>query len=300
MAKPVLSFLDYLSEAFHASPIVPGLGPFPVNKLALGGAFILGFANPGFWAVGAALEMLYLYSLSTNSRFQKYVQSKYMTVVQKDKSEKINAMIMSLDKESTDRLNQLNQNLAEVNRLMEMDSSGSVDFVKENKQRTLSQLPVMFLKLLVTKNLANQSLLRTDGEALKKQVIDLSEQAKDKTISEALSRSIHGTLEILEKRLENLKRAREQLQIIEMELNRIENQVQLVREEIAINRSPESITSSLDRISSTLSETEQWMDNHREFFSRMGTTAETPAVTPAATESEPQQPVAPPSQSEKQ
>jgi len=63
MARPVLSFFDYIVEAFNASPNIKGLGPIPINKMAVAGAFILGFANPGFWFAGAALEMGYLYFL---------------------------------------------------------------------------------------------------------------------------------------------------------------------------------------------------------------------------------------------
>ncbi len=269
MAKPVLTFLDYVSEAFNASPIIKGLGPMPVNKLACVGAFFLGFVNPGFWFTGAALEMGYLYFLSTDANFQKYAQGKRMNVVHQDKANRINAMIMSLDKESTDRLNSLNANLSEVNRFMDLDSTGSIEFIKDTKQKTLGQLPVLFLKLLVTKNLSNQSLKRTNTEELKVRIEELGRQLNDPNIGEALSRSVRSNLEIYEKRFENLKKAKENLQVIEMELNRIENQVQLVREEMALNRTPESITSSIDRINSTLGETEQWMDTHSEFFNRM-------------------------------
>ena len=268
MAKPTLSYLDYLREAFHANPAVPGMGAVPVNKLALTGAFILGFANPGFWFAAAALETTYLYALSTSERFQKVIQGKYLGVVKQEESERIHAMILSLDKPAADRLNALNANLAEVNRLMDMDG-GQMEFVKETRQRTLGQLPTLFLRLLVTRKLVQQNLAMTDSGTLQDKADSMRRQLAKPDLTEALTKSIKGNLELLEKRLEMLGRARENLELIEMELNRIENQVQLVREEMAINRGPDAITSSIDRINSTLGETEAWMSTHSEFLSRI-------------------------------
>jgi len=196
-------------------------------------------------------------------------------VVQQDKAAKINQMIMSLDRPSIERLEALNSNLAEVTRLMDWDSSGTVDFIKETKQESLRQLSNFFLQLLVTRNLAMQSLKRTNPEELRSQIETLKKQLETPNISEALSRSVMGTLEIQEKRLENFKKAQENLQVVEMELNRIENQVQLIREEIAINRTPEAISSSIDRINTTLGETEEWMKTHSDFFSRISGDTET-------------------------
>lgn len=307
MAKPPLSFLDYLSEAFHESPPIPGMGKMPVNKLACFGAVMLGFVNPGFWFAGAALEMGYLYMLSTDTKYQKVIQSRRINVVPIDKTAKINAMIMSLDKESADRLDQINLNLSEVKRLMDMDStSGAGDFMKESKQQTLEQLPILFLKLLVAKNLSLESLKRTNHDRLVKQSQDLKKQFESPDLSEALSRSIRGTLDILEKRLENLGKAKENLQLIEMELNRIENQMQLVREEVALNRTPEGISSSIDRINLTLNETEEWISTHSEFLSRISgespttdlrsgkTSGITPAVIETPTVNEPETSAPPP------
>lgn len=267
MTLPVLSYFDYLREAFHANPRIPGLGSIPINKLALAGIGILGLANPGFWFAGIALETTYLYCLSTSPRFQKVVQSKHLGNIKSDEAEKIHAMILSLDKWSAERLNGLNVNLNEVNRLMEMDSQ--MEFIRESKQRTLAQLPTLFLRLLVTRKLVQQNLERTNIGKLEKSLENLKKQLEKPDLTEALAHSIKGNLDILERRRETLQRAGENLELIEMELNRIENQVQLVREEMAINRSPDSISSSVDRINSTLGETEEWMNSHSEFFTRI-------------------------------
>ncbi len=288
MTRPSLTYWDYITEAFGAKPAVPGLGPIPVNKLLVFGVGILGLVNPGFWFAGAALEMGYLWFLSTDGRFQKYCQSLRMNVVELDKAQRINEMVRTLDKQSTTRLESLNANLSQINRLMDMNSEGPVQFVKETKQKTISQLPVLFLKLLVTRKLITDSLERTDIDKLKNEIKELTHQLDSPEMSEALSKSVRGTIEIQQKRLDNIRRAQDNLRLVEMELNRIENQLQLIREEIALDRSPESVTAGIDRINNTLGETEQWMDTHSEFFNKFQEPEmiETPAPLPPMVERE--------------
>ncbi|NLI78814.1 MAG: hypothetical protein GX442_20530 [Candidatus Riflebacteria bacterium] len=269
MAPPPLGFMDYLWAAFDVRWDVPGLGKMPVNKMALAGVAILGLANPGFWFVGAALEVTFLWMTSTDARFQRYVQANRMNVVSAAKNERLQAMMATLDRESTKRLETLNLNLSEINRLMDMSSEGTVQFVKETKQQTLAQLPTFFLKLLVTRRLICQSLERTDVDKLKTEIKDLTRQLDTPDLSEALGKSLRGTIEIQQRRLDNIRRAQENLKLVEMELNRIENQVQLIREEIALDRSPDAITAGIDRINATLGETAQFMDSHSEFLTRI-------------------------------
>lgn len=281
MSKHSLSFLDYLSEAFNAKPRVKGMGDVPLNKLAVVGVFFLGFVNIGFWFIGAALEMFYLWMLSTDSRFQRYVQSKHITIAEAGKLEKLNAMRNTLDSASAKRLERLDTSLAEINELMEMHPDGAMQFVRESKQQTLGQLPVLFLKLLVTRRLICDSLERTDVEKLKAEVKSLTVQLEAPQIGEALANSVKRTIEIQTKRLENIRRAQENLRLVEMELNRIENQVQLIREETALDRSPEALSQNIDRINMTLGETEQWMVSHSEFFSKIsGDDLDIPSISP--------------------
>ena len=282
MAQEPLGYLDYLGEAFQAAPVVKGMGTVPVNKVFLAGAFILGFANPGFWALAAALEILYLYFLSTHPAFQKYVQARRLKIVDASRAEKINSMILSLDSASKKRLNQLNANLSEITRLMNIDSDSASSFMRETKQRTLQQLSDLFLRMMFSKRVINDSLQNTDADKIKREAKDLAIQIQGPGVSEALGRSLRANLDIQERRIENIKKAEENLALVEAELKRIENQVQLIREEVAINRSPEALSSTLDRIGNTLSETEAWMNTHSDFFSKVaGSGDELPVPIPA-------------------
>lgn len=270
MAKPPIGFWEYIAEAFHLRYPVPGMGALPLNKMGVVGSIALGLLNPGFWFLGAGLELGYLWMLSTDPRFQKYIQSRRMNLIEQDKSLRINEMVRSLDKVSVTRLEALNRNLAKINELMDINSDGAVQFVRETQQKTLSQLPVMFVKLLFTRRLISESLEHTDAGKLKREIRDLEKQLAAGDIGEALMKSLRGNIEIKQKRLENIGRAEENNQLVEMELNRIENQVQLIREEIALNRTPEAISAGIDRINSTLGETEAWVNTHSDFLNRIG------------------------------
>jgi len=308
MARTPLGFWDYLSEAFHLRYPLPGLGALPVNKMGLAGAIALGLLNPGFWFLGAGMEVCYLWMLSTDPRFQKYIQSKRLNLIEQDKAIRINEMVRTLDKPSVARLEALNANLAQISRLMDMNSDGTMQFIRETKEKTLGQLPVLFLKLLVTRRMICESLERTDAAAIRRELRDLEKQLAGSGLSEALEKSVRGNIEIRQKRLENIGRAQENLKLVEMELNRIENQVQLIREETALNRTPEALSAGIDRISLTLGETEQWVDSHAEFLNRIGGDQVLPAEEPVyraplpelpAEEAQPSGPLPPPGQEEK-
>jgi hypothetical protein len=65
-AKP--GFFDYVAAAFNARPFGMFVAP---NWIGLGAFGLLGMLNPGFWVIGAGLELGYLLTLSTNPRFQR-------------------------------------------------------------------------------------------------------------------------------------------------------------------------------------------------------------------------------------
>jgi hypothetical protein len=146
------------------------------------------------------------------------------------------------------------------------ESSG---FLNQSKQETLNHLPTIFLKLLKTKQLIQESLARTKPEEINKELRKFEQQLKAPNISPALERSLQGNMEIQRKRLDNLANARENEMLVEMELQRIESQLALVREEIALDSSPEGLSSNIDRINTTLGETQDWLNTHSDFLRKL-------------------------------
>lgn len=268
-ARKKPGFSDYLSEAFNAGLIIKGMGEIPINKLFILGIVILGFSNPGFWFMGIALEFVYLYLLTSNPRFQNYVQAKQLTEVKQSRSQKMNELISSLNPENHSRLRRLNSNLSEVNKLMRWNSDDTAGFLNQSRQQTLNQLPSIFLKLLKTKQLIEESLQRTKAADINNEIRKLENQMKSGDLSPALTRSLQGNIEIQRRRVGNLSSAKENEMLVEMELQRIESQLHLVREEIALDSSPEGLSSNIDRINSTLGETEDWINNHSDFLRKL-------------------------------
>jgi hypothetical protein len=64
---------DYIKAAFNARPIGMFVAP---NWVGLALFALLGWWNPAFLLIGAGLELAYLYALSTNKRFQRYVSGR--------------------------------------------------------------------------------------------------------------------------------------------------------------------------------------------------------------------------------
>ena len=262
-------FSDYLSEAFNAGLDIKGMGEIPVNKLFILGTFILGFSNPGFWFAGAALEIIYLYYLSTNPRFQKYVQSKQFEQVQQTRNEKLQQIVSSLEPPLQSRLSKLNSNIAEINKLMDWNLDETSSFLNKSKQDTLNHLPTIFLKLLKTKQLIQESLARTKSSQIHDEINRLEQQLKAEHLSPALENSLKSNILIQQKRLQNLENAHENEMLVEMELQRIESQLSLAREEIALDSSPEGLSANIDRINSTLGETQDWLNTHSDFLRKL-------------------------------
>ncbi|HNX74078.1 MAG TPA: hypothetical protein PLM07_00780 [Candidatus Rifleibacterium sp.] len=261
-------YSDILIEAFNAGLIIKGMGEIPVNKLFILGSFILGLSNPGFWFLGLALEFIYLWFLTTNPRFQNYVQAKKLSEISESRSAKMNELVASLTPDNHSRLKRLNANLADINKLMTWNTDQGSGFMNQNRQETLSQLPSIFLKLLKTKQLIEESLQRTKENEINGEIRKLEQQLKD-NVSPALAKSLNSNLEIHRKRLENLGVAKENEMLVEMELQRIENQLKMVREGIPLDSSPEGLSSNIDQINNYLGETQAWINSNSDFLRKL-------------------------------
>ena len=94
-------FLDYLTAAFSARPIGMFVAPNWVGLAAFG---LLGLTNPGFWVLGAGLELGYLLTLATNPRFQRVVSSRPLSAARAEWNVRIRSLIGRLDDERSEAL----------------------------------------------------------------------------------------------------------------------------------------------------------------------------------------------------
>jgi len=264
MPKPQLSYFDYVKAAFNWRVLVPGLGNLPLNKWLLVGLGIIGFGNPGFWFLGAAAEFGYLFYLSTNPRFQRIVELTGQEVKQEEWGERIARLTAGLDKASMQRYRRLIDNCQAIVRNSGQLAAGQA--ADDLRAGGVNQLAWMFLKLLHSRLRINQILEQTSRQEIEKEVKEITARLTKEQESSAIYRSIQGTLEIQQRRLENLVKAEESLRVIDAELDRIDKQVILLHEEASVSSDPDLLSVRLDGVMKSLQGTTEWMVQHNELF----------------------------------
>jgi hypothetical protein len=253
-------FLDYLKAAFHVSPRVPALGNIPVNYLAVAGFVVLGLANPGFWFLGAALEMGYLVTMATNPRFQRVVQGRSLQEERQSLASRRQEILDRLDPNDRQRYTALESGCQRIldggGALVAGDTSqGPID------RQDFDQLTAIFFRLLIARETllrdARQPGIRKD---LQQQRDRIATRLKEPALDEALRRTLDSTRGLLERRLQILDTADAKLQYVEAELDRIEQQVALIAQEASTAlRDPQALTRRIDAMTEGLGETSMWI-----------------------------------------
>src|SRR5688500_3335556 len=256
----------YVKEAFNARPI----GMFvPPNWIGLAGIALAGLLNPGFWAIGAGLELAYLFGLSSNKRFQRFVDGSAKLEERQQWQQKLQAIVAQLDPEDRERYVNLQRRCYTI---IEQQRQNGETPELEMQGEGLSKLLWIYLRLLRTR----QSLLRIiresidldrgRGEPLDKRLKRLSGEVQSPSISEDLRKSLEGQLEILQQRMEKRRETRDKLAFLDAELVRIEEQVELLREQAVMSTTPHAVSERIDHIAGTLTDTQQWVRDQQQIM----------------------------------
>jgi hypothetical protein len=259
-------FMDYLAAAFSARPIGMFVAPNWVGLAAFG---LLGLTNPGFWVLGAGLELGYLLTLATNSRFQRTVASRPLSAARDQWNSRIRALTGRLDESDRRRYEALSERCRSI---IELQTHSGADMPHgiEAQADSLGRLSWMFLRLLVARRTIWTVLGDADnGAALEKKVASIERQAADAAMAEDLRRSLSGQVEILSQRIQQRDEARRKLAYIDAELSRIEQQVELIREQAALSTDPEVLSRRIDEIAATLGGTGQWIRDQQQVYGAM-------------------------------
>jgi hypothetical protein len=259
-------FLGYVAAAFNARPIGMFVAPNWVGLAAFG---LLGLANPGFWVIGAGLEVGYLLALATNSRFQQAVDARPLTAAREAWNARIQQVLGRL--EPADRATY--DAFAERCRsIIEMQLHGATDppHGLEVQADSLGRLSWMYLRLLLARRMINHVLggARQDAD-LQGRIASLERQQAQAGLNDELARSISGQLDILRQRLEGRTSGDRKLAYIEAELERIQQQVELIREQAALSTDPELLSRRIDAITATLGTTGQWIRDQQQIYGEM-------------------------------
>ena len=263
-AKP--GFLDYLSAAFNARPFGMFVAPNWVGLAAFG---LLGAANPGFWVLGAGLELGYLLTLATNKRFQQTVTAKPLDAVRQEWSQRIESVLGRLDPADRRDYDAL---AARCRSIVDMQMHGATEPPDglEQQAESLGRLSWTFLRLLLARRTINQVMGGAQNDAeLQRRIAALERQQQQPQLSEELARSLGGQLEILRQRLQQRTDGDRKLAFIDAELERIQQQVELIREQAAMSTDPELLSRRIDEIAATLGSTGQWIRDQQQVYGAM-------------------------------
>jgi len=277
-AKP--GFTDFVRAAFNARPWGMFVAP---NWVGLGAFGLLGVMDPGFWVLGAGLELGYLLALSTNPRFQRAISSEPESAVRSEWNDRIQRLTRQLNEEDRGSYAALAER---CRRIIELQDQGSAETTHglETQADSLGRLTWMFLRLLVARGTI-RTILRDgeEDEQLAQRHASLARQVDDPAAAPELRRSIAGQMEILEQRIEQRKQAESKLAFIDAEIARIEEQVELIREQAALSTDPELLSRRIDEITATLGGTGQWIRDQQQVYGAMeDLLSEPPPLTPDA------------------
>ena len=262
-AKP--GFLQLIGAAFNARPFGMFVAPNWVGLAAFG---LLGLANPGFWVLGAGLELGYLLLLSTNDRFQRVVEAGAAPAAPDEWTARIGRALLVLGDADRRRYQAVAERCRSIIDLQARHIAAEVVGV-EAQHEGLARLTWMYLRLL----LARQAIERVHDEAstqdLPSTLTRLERKLAEEQENEDLRRSIEGQIEILRQRVAHRGQAQRQMAYIDAELARIEQQVELIREQAALSTDPAVLSRRIDEITATLGGTSQWIRDQQQVFGAM-------------------------------
>jgi hypothetical protein len=261
-------FLQYLTAAFNARPFGMVVAP---NWVGLAAAGLLGLANPGFWVLGAGLELGYLLLLATNDRFRRTVTASQISTASAsdDWTARIGRALLALGERDRLRYQAIAERCRSIIDL-QVKQLPSEPIGLESQNDGLARLNWMYLRLLLMRN----SVQKVHGEGASTQdlpgaIARLERRLVDEQLDGELRRSLEGQVEILRQRITQHGEAERQLTYIDSELARIEQQVELIREQAALSMDPAVLSSRIDEIAATLGGTSQWMRDQQKVFGAM-------------------------------
>jgi hypothetical protein len=264
-AKP--GFFDYIAAAFNARPFGMFVAPNWIGLAAFG---LLGATEPGFWVLGAGLELGYLLLLATNERFQRIVNSRPKSAASADWNQRILSLVGRLDPTDRRIYEALAQRCRSIIDLQLHSGQANAPGGLEAQADSLGRLSWMYLRLLVARRTIRQVIGESgDGAELRKRLGNLERQRAAEGLTEELRRSLSGQIDILNQRLEQRSDAERKLAYLESELERIQQQVELIREQAALSTDPELLSQRIDEITATLGTTGQWIRDQQKVYGAM-------------------------------
>jgi len=271
---PELTYWDFVQEAFNARPPIPGLGGIPLNWMALAGFGTLGLLNPGFWLIGAGLEVGFLFLLAQNPRFRSYVRGRRLQAAKQHSAtrwrEQQDEIKANLAPHSQARFEAFVERVEQARAARGEDEiTGMIGDVADDG---LHRLRWIYLRLLASAEKLQQQVdpsvrkeLQAELDGYVRKLEGLGPDADSR-----IRHSLDQTVGILRQRVTNLENAQNNLTWIDSELRRIEHQAELIIEEAALATDADTLSSRIDAVTATFSETQEWMRLNKDLLSDLG------------------------------
>jgi hypothetical protein len=269
---------EYISSAFSARPKGMFVSP---NWIGIGAFALLGaLINPGFLLIGAGLEVAYLFGLSTNPRFQRYVRAQQVSQENESKQVQLSTFVARLTPDARQRFNALQQRCRSIMDFYENQLNIAPSIV-DHHSTSLNRFAWIFLQLLLTKGgilrmMQEGSFTAEFRSRIEKEITQLDARIQSDALSPELKKSLESQREILRQRLAVVSEADAKLNYINAELDRIEQQIELLREQAAVSKDSQAIAVRIDDVTSSLGETTEWIKEQQSLFGAVQDVVEEP------------------------
>jgi len=247
-------------KAFTFRPI--GM-PIPPNFFGLAAFGLLGgFVSPGFWLIGAGLEVAYLALLSGNRRFRAAAEAGAAAARGEDERlEAYDALLDTLEPADRAQQEKLEERCAEI--------AGSLGPVgAAGQEEALAQLAWLHLKLLSARAALRAVVAEAGAEARSLQAQEDAARARlrDAGLPADLRRSLEQQVTVIDARQAAHAEARTRLDRAEAELERIHQQVALVRDQARLAAGEGALAGAVDALTASLGEATRWAEAERELL----------------------------------
>ena len=249
----------YLWAAFNARPL--GM-PLPPNWFGLAAFGLLGaFVSPGFWVLGAGLELGYLLLLSGSARFRRTVDARQAQPAD-PASQRYEATVALLDATQRSRQQAIEARAREVLQLLTRSP------LMASHADSLEQLVWLNLRLLVAGQALNVVVdtAAKDSAELQQQEDQIDARLASSELNDELRRSLEQQKQVIDARqmahVEGLRRKEH----VDAELQRIEQQIALIREQTLLATDEEQIGVALNALTSSFNEASRWLNRQRDLL----------------------------------
>ena len=249
----------YLWAAFNARPL--GM-PLPPNWFGLAAFGLLGaFVSPGFWVLGAGLELGYLLLLSGSARFRRTVDAQQAQPAD-PASQRYEATVALLDATQRSRQQAVEARAREVLQLLARSP------LMASHADSLEQLVWLNLRLLVAGQALNVVVdtAAKDSAELQQQEDQIDARLASSELNDELRRSLEQQKQVIDARqmahVEGLRRKEH----VDAELQRIDQQIALIREQTLLATDEEQIGVALNALTSSFNEASRWLNSQRDLL----------------------------------